>query len=141
MSTQPPSEPLFIRRVVDAWAAEQAGMLGAEQRLALDSEQPDWRSQATRLIAEGLLAYVAVEMVVPDLAIAASSGQHRADDDALAARLGAHLRDFVDYRGELQALSELQAQIPAPACGAHEHETHPDRAIITDRPADRPNTA
>jgi hypothetical protein len=90
------------------------------------------------LIAEGLLAYVAVEMVVPDLAIAASSGQHRADDDALAARLGAHLRDFVDYRGELQALSELQAQIPAPACGADEHETHPDRAIITDRPADRP---
>jgi len=129
-----------MRRLVDAWAAEQAGMLGAEQRLALDAEQPGWRAQATQLIAEGLLAYVAVEMVVPDLAIAGSNGQHVADDDELAARLGAHLRDFVDYRGELQALREIQAQVAEPACdSSYEHETHPDRAFITDRPADRPN--
>ena len=138
MSTHPLFDPDFIRRVVDAWAAEQAGRLGAEQRLALDAERPDWRAQATRLIAEGLLAYVAVEMVVPDLAIAGSTGQHVADDDELAARLGAHLRDFVDYRGEPKALDEIRSQIGEPACGAHEHETHPDRAFITDRPADRP---
>jgi hypothetical protein len=110
MSTHPPSDPDFIRRVVDAWAAEQAGTLGAEERVALDLEQPEWRAQATRLIAEGLLAYVAVEMVVPDLAIANSNGQHGVDDAELAARLGAHLRDFVDYRRELETLGKRQGQ-------------------------------
>ena len=110
MSTHLPCDPDFIRRVVDAWAAEQAGTLDAEERVALDLEQPEWRAQATRLIAEGLLAYVAVEMVVPDLAIANSNGQHGVDDAELAARLGAHLRDFVDYRCELETLGMRQGQ-------------------------------
>jgi len=64
--------------------------------------------QAAALIAEGLLAYVAVEMVAPDLAIARGSGQPAAGDDGeLTARLGAHMRDFVDYRAELEALGGL----------------------------------
>lgn len=95
-----------IRRVVDAWVAEQAGTLDEGSRLALEQDHPDWRAQATRLIAEGLLAYVAVEMVAPDLAIASGNGQHGADDAELTARLGAHMRDFVDYRGEFEALSQ-----------------------------------
>ncbi|MGB5737283.1 MAG: hypothetical protein WBM40_22890 [Thiohalocapsa sp.] len=102
--------PDRIRRVVDAWVAEQAGTLDEPSRVSLEQDHPDWRAQATRLIAEGLLAYVAVEMVAPDLAIANSNGQHGVDDAELAARLGAHMRDFVDYRGELEALGQRPGQ-------------------------------
>lgn len=95
-------------RLVDAWVAEQAGTLGTAERAALDAERPDWRAEATRLIAEGLLAYVAVEMVAPDLAVAAAAGApEHADDTELSVRLGAHLRDFVDYRDELDQLRGL----------------------------------
>jgi hypothetical protein len=100
------SAPAGIRRIVDAWVAEQVGTLDEPSRLALEQDHPDWQAQATRLIAEGLLAYVAVEMVVPDLAIANSNGEHGVDDAELAARLGAHMRDFVDYRGEFEALGQ-----------------------------------
>jgi hypothetical protein len=109
----------MIRRVVNAWVAEQAGTLDEPSRLALEQEHPEWRTQATRLIAEGLLAYVAVEMVAPDLAIANSNGQHGVDDAELAARLGAHMRDFVDYRGELATLGTRRGQDSG---GDHPHE-------------------
>ena len=97
-----------VRRLVDAWVAEQAGTLAAAEASQLDADRPGWRGEATQLIAEGLLAYVAVEMVAPDLAIAAASGgaTGHADDADLSARLGAHLRDFVDYRNEFAALRE-----------------------------------
>lgn len=117
MSVTPPTEPDRIRRVVDAWVAEQAGALQPAERDALDALAPQWREQAARLIAEGLLAYVAVEMVAPDLAIARSHHGGEADDTELTARLGAHLRDFVDYRGELARLGESIASArtaPAP---------------------------
>jgi hypothetical protein len=124
MSISPSSEPDAlspdrIRRVVDAWVAEQAGTLDERSRQALDQARPDWRADATRLIAEGLLAYVAVEMVAPDLAIANSNGQHGVDDAELAARLGAHMRDFVDYRGEFEALSQRPGQ-----CSGHGPDSH-----------------
>jgi hypothetical protein len=106
MSVTPPTEPDRIRRVVDAWVAEQAGALQSSERDALDALDPQWREQAARLIAEGLLAYVAVEMVAPDLAIARDRHGDEADDIELTARLGAHMRDFVDYRGELARLGE-----------------------------------
>ena len=105
-----PSAPDRIRRVVDAWVAEQAGTLDEPSRVALEQEHPEWRALATRFIAEGLLAYVAVEMVAPDLAIANSNGRHGVDDAELAARLGAHMRDFVDYRGELEVLGQRPGQ-------------------------------
>ncbi|MGB5835188.1 MAG: hypothetical protein WBG92_24820 [Thiohalocapsa sp.] len=106
-----PSEPDSIRRVVDAWVAEQAGVLRADESAALDTANPDWRAQATQLIAEGLLAYVAIEMVAPDLAIANSNGQGRSEDSILAARLGAHMRDFVDYRAEIETLSVIKTGV------------------------------
>ena len=109
-SAPDPVSPNRIRRVVDAWVAEQAGTLEEPLRLALEQEQPDWRAQATRLIAEGLLAYVAVEMVAPDLAIANNNSQRDVDDADLAARLGAHMRDFVDYRCELEILGKRQGK-------------------------------
>jgi hypothetical protein len=108
MSIHLPTDPARVRRVVDAWVAEQAGTLDSDERDALDGDSPQWREQAAALIAEGLLAYVAVEMVAPDLAIARGSGQPAAGDDGeLTARLGAHMRDFVDYRAELEALGGL----------------------------------
>jgi hypothetical protein len=106
MSVSLPSDPDTIRRIVDAWVAEQSDTLADRQRDTLDVEHPQWRQQAAQLIAEGLLAYVVVEMVAPDLAIAGSHADagHDADPSEaseLTARLGAHLRDFIDYRAEL----------------------------------------
>jgi len=96
-----------VRRLVDAWVADQAGTLAAGESAALDVERPGWRAAAAQLIAEGLLAYVAVEMVAPDLAIAAATNTPDHSDDAeLTARLGAHVRDFVDYRDELDRLRD-----------------------------------
>jgi hypothetical protein len=97
------------RRILSAWVAEQAERLDAAERRALDAASPDWRAQATRLIAEGLLAYVVLEMVAPDLAIARATGSHlhgigpqdQGNDAELTERLAAHLQDFVDYRAEL----------------------------------------
>ncbi|MCF7984181.1 MAG: hypothetical protein K9L70_07235 [Thiohalocapsa sp.] len=114
MSVTPPTEPDRIRPIVDAWAAEQSGTLQPAEQDALDTQTPHWRAQATQLIAEGLLAYIAVEMVAPDLAIARAHDRHDADDNELAARLGAHLRDFVDYRGELGRLVAVPVTDHAP---------------------------
>lgn len=116
LSAAPVAEPdparpdaAWERRFVDAWAAERVGLLDATERAALEGHWPDWRHQAANLIAEGLLAYVALEMVAPDLAIATAEGRtHDTDDAELALRLGAHLRDFVDYRG----LTQLARQTP-----------------------------
>ncbi len=114
LPSEPPTAPDQIRRVVDAWAAEHAGVLDAGERALLDSDRPGWREQAARLIAEGLLAYVAIEMVAPDLAITRGADQSHAHPggeafhgEELAARLGAHLRDFVDYRDELERIGVL----------------------------------
>jgi hypothetical protein len=116
------------RRLVDAWVADQTGTLDAAAVAALDRERPGWRAAAAQLIAEGLLAYVAVEMVAPDLAVAAAAGNPQHTDDAgLTARLGAHLRDFVDYRDEFDALRERLGQGQDHACdpGAdHPGHTH-----------------
>lgn len=107
MSSPPPNADT-VRRLVDAWAAQQVGTLDGLARAALEQERPQWQAEAAQLIAEGLLAYVAVEMLVPDLAVARhATGDPDPDDDHLAARLGAHLRDFVDYRDELAALGGL----------------------------------
>jgi hypothetical protein len=89
-------------RLLVAWVAEQTETLDPKERAALDAAQPDWRGIAAQRIAEGLLAYVVLEMVAPDLAIAgASGGALHANDDALNERLVAHIQDFVDYRDEL----------------------------------------
>ena len=109
MSVIPPTDPDQVRRIVNAWVADQAGTLAASERDALNGTLPDWRVQAAQLIAEGLLAYVAIEMVAPDLAIARSHHDHASEDDAeLTARLGAHMRDFVDYRADLAERGGLQ---------------------------------
>jgi hypothetical protein len=117
------------RRIVAAWVAEQTERLDPAERSALDAAQPDWRARATRLIAEGLLAYVVLEMVAPDLAIARATGTHgdgtgahthAHDDGALAERLVAHLQDFIDYRDELLERGSLPTQEPC----AHGHDHH-----------------
>jgi hypothetical protein len=126
MSIAPASAPASLapdlaRRLLAAWVAEQAQRLPARERDALDLERPGWRAQAAQLIAEGLLAYVVLEMVAPDLAIAAASGGPvHGDDDALTERLTAHLQDFIDYRDELVAHGGLAIGSPD---GAAEH-TH-----------------
>lgn len=116
-----------VQRLIDAWVASQVGMLDAAESAALDAEQPGWRAAAAQLIAEGLLAYVAVEMVAPDLAILAASGTPSPGDDTeLTARLGAHVRDFVDYRADLDELREQLGPEAAPGRG---HDgTPPDHA-------------
>jgi hypothetical protein len=114
MSTSLPSDPADVRRIVDGWVADQTETLEDAERAALDADHPRWREDAAQLIAEGLLAYVIVEMVAPDLAIARTqatgSDQHRHTDGAeLTARLGAHLRDFIDYRAELVERAEIDS--------------------------------
>jgi hypothetical protein len=102
------SDPERRRRLVTAWVAEQAEVLDTSERAILDTEQPDWRAQAAQLIAEGLLAYVVLEMVAPDLAVARAEGGHVHTDEAeLTGRLVAHLQDFIDYRAELGELGGL----------------------------------
>jgi hypothetical protein len=60
-----------------------------------------------------------LEMIAPDLAIARAQGlPSHTDDDELAARLVAHLQDFLDYRAELQERGGLPAEH---AAGGHEH--------------------
>ncbi len=119
MSSPDPSlrsvpDPDSSRRVLEAWVAEQAGLLEPAACDALSAERPDWRTDAAQLIAEGLLAYVVLEMVAPDLAIARAEGRPAHTDDAdLAARLVAHLEDFLDYRTELQERGGLPAEAAA----------------------------
>jgi hypothetical protein len=115
----PDSAPDRTRRILSAWVAEQTEVLDDDERDALTAEIPSWRADAAQLIAEGLLAYVVLEMVAPDLAIARAEGRHQhADDVDLTNRLEAHLQDFLDYRAELQERGGLQTERPP---GQHDH--------------------
>ncbi|MBK1629419.1 hypothetical protein CKO31_01440 [Thiohalocapsa halophila] len=130
-SPEPGPEP---RRLVNAWVAEQVGRLDSAEASALNAEWPQWRAQAAQLIAEGLLAYVVLEMVAPDLAIAQAQAQARGshangtdghahghtDDAALTERLVAHLQDFIDYRDEVTDRGGLPTSEPCP----HGHDHH-----------------
>ena len=110
MPTSLPRDPASIRRIIDAWVADQTETLDDTARSILDDSDPHWRENAAQLIAEGLLAYVIIEMVAPDLAIAGSqggTGDHQFDGADLTARLGAHMLDFIDYRAELIERGEL----------------------------------
>ncbi|WP_295878331.1 hypothetical protein [uncultured Thiohalocapsa sp.] len=130
-ASAPPESGPEQRRLVAAWVAEQTDRLDPAERNALDTAQPDWRARASQLIAEGLLAYVVLEMVAPDLAIARTTGSHadgtnadaheHSDDAALAERLIAHLQDFIDYRDELTERGGLPQPVP---CGHGHHHSH-----------------
>ncbi len=110
MAIEEPIGDDLTRRLVDAWAALHAGTLEWDQRAALDRERPHWQCEAATLIAEGLLAYVTVEMVEPDVAHDKAVDPHQAPTpEDLAARLGAHMMDFVDYRGDLPRVARLIA--------------------------------
>jgi hypothetical protein len=117
------------RRLLAAWVTEQTGRLDADACAALDAEQPDWRARATQLIAEGLLAYVVLEMIAPDLAIAQAGGApadgHTLSDEALTKRLVAHLQDFIDYRAEL---AERGAAVGRARAHADAHHQRPSGA-------------
>jgi hypothetical protein len=129
-ASAPPESGPEQRRLVAAWVAEQTDRLEPAERSALDVAQPDWRARASQLIAEGLLAYVVLEMVAPDLAISRATGSHTdgtdahtheySDDAALAERLVAHLQDFIDYRDELTECGGL----PQPVPSGHGHHSH-----------------
>ncbi|HSO82495.1 hypothetical protein [Thiocapsa sp.] len=102
MTTHDPADPDLLRIFVDNWAALHAGTLEKDQQALLDREHPHWQCTAATLIAEGLLAYVTVEMVEPDLAHDRGANPHDTPTpQEYAARLGAHMMDFVDYRGDL----------------------------------------
>ena len=129
MSPPLPSDPDTVRRYVDAWVADQVGHLDDGERAALEADYPHWRDQAARLIAEGLLAYVAIEMVAPDLSMATTWGDphgEETDDATLAARLGAHLYDFVDYRAEFAELRERGQRAATPLDEPPDHEPPDD---------------
>ncbi|WP_295542433.1 hypothetical protein, partial [uncultured Thiohalocapsa sp.] len=127
----PPKPGSAQRRLVTAWVAEQTERLQPAEARALDAERPDWRAQAAQLIAEGLLAYVVLEMVAPDIAIARRSGGHaddtaleagpHTDDATLAERLVAHLQDFIDYRDELTERGGLTTTDPCAKIFDHQH--------------------
>ncbi|MBK1723133.1 hypothetical protein [Thiocystis violacea] len=102
MSQQEPTEDDLIRLLVNAWVARRAGTLDSEQRAVLERERPHWECEAATLIAEGILGYVTVEMVEPDLAYnRTADSEESISQEELAARLGAHMLDFVDYRDDL----------------------------------------
>ncbi len=119
------------QRLLAAWVAEQTQRLDPAERAALTAAVPDWRAQAAQLIAEGLLAYVVLEMVAPDLAIAQATGSqmdgteahaHAHTDDAqLTERLTAHLQDFIDYRDELTEHGGLHPSGPDEHGQQHRH--------------------
>jgi hypothetical protein len=93
----------LIRLVVGSWIGLRTGTLPDAERELLDRERPRWREEAAQLIAEGLLAYVTVEMVQPDLAYAGQLDPSRAlpSPEEITARLTAHMLDFIDYRDEV----------------------------------------
>ncbi|NEV60803.1 hypothetical protein G3446_02650 [Thiorhodococcus minor] len=106
MSTEDPNKDDLIRLLVNSWVALRAGTLDPEQRSVLDRERPTWECEAATLIAEGILGYVTVEMVEPDLAYNRDEDADAPlDPEELAARLGAHMLDFVDYRDDLARVS------------------------------------
>ena len=95
MSADEPTEDDLTRRLVDSSVALRAGTLDADRRGLLGHGHLQWQCEAAKLIAEGVRAYVMVEMVERDLA----RGKE------VAARPGAHMIDFVDYRGDLARLT------------------------------------
>lgn len=108
MTIDDPTEDDLIRLLVTSWAALRAGTLDPDRRALLDHERPRWECEAATLIAEGLLAYVTVEMVEPDLAHDGAVDPHAVPEaEEVAARLGAHMLDFVDYRGDLPRVRQL----------------------------------
>jgi hypothetical protein len=108
MAVDDPTEDDLVRLLVTSWAALRAGTLEPERQELLDRERPDWQCEAATLIAEGLLAYVTVEMVEPDLAHDKEvDPQDVPSAEEVGARLGAHMLDFVDYRGDLPRARRL----------------------------------
>jgi hypothetical protein len=108
MTTEVPTADDLIKVLVNSWVALRAGTLDPNRQALLDRERPQWQCEAANLIAEGLLAYVTVEMVEPDLAHDQEADPHDVPTpDEFAARLGAHMLDFVDYRGDLPRAARL----------------------------------
>ena len=102
------TEDALIQLLVTSWVALRAGTLDDARRARLDDERPEWQAEAAQLIAEGLLAYVTVEWVAPELA-----HDREADPDAattaeeFTARLQGHLLDFAGYRSQLARVRRL----------------------------------
>jgi hypothetical protein len=112
MSAEEPTEEDLNRLLVDSWVALRAGTLDPDRKALLDHERPHWQCEAANLIAEGILAYVVVEMVEPDLAHAREVDPHaQVSAEEVAARLGAHMMDFVDYRGDLPRVARLTRRL------------------------------
>ena len=102
MTTKHPAADDLIRLIVSAWVGQRTETLDAADQAELVSARPDWECEASRLIAEGLLAYVFTEMVEPDLAQQRQTDPHAGhSDEDLTARLAAHMLDFIDYRDDL----------------------------------------
>ncbi len=94
--------------LVTSWVALRAGTLEEDRRAVLDRDRPNWQCEAAMLIAEGLLAYVTVEVLEPDLAHDQEldpGGQTTAAE--FADRLKGHLLDFAAYRGQLPRARRL----------------------------------
>jgi hypothetical protein len=74
----------------------------------LDYERPHWQSEAASLIAEGLLTYITVQLLEPDLDHdrMVDKDDHT-DAQTFADRLKAHLLDYVDYRNQLPRVRRL----------------------------------
>jgi hypothetical protein len=103
-----PREEDLIRLLVGSWVALRAGTLAPERRALLDQERPHWEAEAATLIAEGVLAYVTVEMVEPDLAHDRTvDPADRVDAEDFTTRVAAHVLDFLDYRRDLPRVARL----------------------------------
>ncbi|HSO82494.1 hypothetical protein [Thiocapsa sp.] len=103
-----PNEEDLIRLLVGSWVALRTGTLDSEHRALLDRERPDWQAEAATLIAEGVLAYVTVEMVEPDLAhdrTVDPTDVVSAEDFTI--QVTAHVLDFLDYRKDLPRVARL----------------------------------
>jgi hypothetical protein len=108
MPTNPPTDDDLIQLLVSSWVALRAGTLDADRKALLDHERPHWQCEAANLVAEGLLAYVTVELVEPDLAHDREvEPDDNTDAQAFGDRLTAHLQDFVAYRGHLPRVRRL----------------------------------
>ncbi len=103
-----PKDKDLHRLLVGSWVALRAGTLDAEHRALLDQERPHWQAEAATLIAEGVLAYVTVEMVEPDLAHDRTVDPIEAvSAEDFTIQVTAHVLDFLDYRSELPRVARL----------------------------------
>jgi hypothetical protein len=104
MVSQSDERDALIGLIVGGWVGLRTGTLPDTERELLDRERPGWRDEAAQLIAEGVLAYATVEMVQPDLAYAGQLDPHGRlpSPEEIAARLTAHMLDFIDYRHEVE---------------------------------------